>query len=267
VSGGTLRRRGLALVEATFRQPQVHRRGQALILGLAERLNYHVLRGMADPGVRPDAARWVQASPWKITQDYVRDGTLELICREIDEAAIPGALAELGVFRGDFAWLMSTHLPDRPVHLFDTFEGFAEAEVKQDEHLVEAFLDFSATDPASVHARFSRPEQVTLHVGRFPETTEGVEEERFALVSIDADLYAPILSGLRWFYPRLSPGGAILVHDFNNAAFGGAKRAVREFQAESGATVIPLPDWGGTGVVTKPRDPDAGPSAVPQRPT
>jgi len=249
-----LREASIAAVERTIAQPKVHRTGQAVILSIAQRLNYHILRGMADPAVRPDVMRSAQASPWKITQDYVRDGALALLCREIDELGIAGALAELGVFRGDFAWLISTYLPGRRVHLFDTFAGFDAAEVAEDEALVDTFLDFSATDPESVRARFAEPDRVSLHVGRFPETTEGVED-RFAAVSIDADLYAPVLSGLRWFYPRLSDGGAILVHDFNNGAFGGAKKAVREFQAYSGATVVPLPDWGGTGVVMKPRDP------------
>lgn len=247
-----LRQASMAAVERAIAQPKVHRTGQAVILGIAQRLNYHILRGMADPDVRPDVMRSAQASPWKITQDYVRDGALALLSREIDEVGVAGALAELGVFRGDFAWLMSTYLPGRRVHLFDTFAGFDSAEVAQDKPLVDAFLDFSATDSESVRARFAEPDLVSLHVGRFPETTEAVED-RFALVSIDADLYAPVLSGLLWFYPRLSEGGTILVHDFNNAAFGGAKKAVREFQEDSGATVVPLPDWGGTAVVVKPR--------------
>ena len=71
-------------------------------------------------------------------------------------------------------------------------------------------------------------------------------------MSIDADLYAPVLAGLRWFYDRLSPGGYVLVHDYNNAAFAGARAAVREFQEASGAGVIPLPDWGGTAVIVRP---------------
>jgi O-methyltransferase len=253
VSRRGLREASIAAVERTIARPQVHRTGQAVILSVAKRLNYHILRGMADPDVRPDVLRFAEASPWKITQDYVRDGALALLCREIHEGGVAGALAELGVFRGDFAWLMSSYLPSRRVHLFDTFAGFDVAEVAQDTPLVDAFLDFSATDPESVRERFTDPALVTLHVGRFPETTEGVED-RFAVVSIDADLYAPVLSGLQWFYPRLAPGGAILVHDFNNGAFGGAKKAVREFQGHSGATMVPLPDWGGTAVFVKPRD-------------
>lgn len=247
-----LRRSGVALVERAIAQPRVHRTGAAVMLGIARRLNYHVLRGMADPTVRPDVTRFAEASPWKITQDYVRDGALELVCRELDELGVTGALAELGVFRGDFAWLMSAYLPGRRIHLFDTFEGFDQTEVQQDAQLVDTFIDFTGTDPVSVRARFADPHLVSLHVGRFPETTDGVED-RFALVSIDADLYAPVLSGLEWFYPRLSPGGTIFVHDFNNGAFGGAKRAVREFQASSNAMVVPLPDWGGTAIVVKPR--------------
>jgi O-methyltransferase len=62
-----------------------------------------------------------------------------------------------------------------------------------------------------------------------------------------------VLSSLDWFYDRLSPGGYILVHDFNNEAFGGAKKAVREFQDRTGASIVPIPDWGGTAVVTRSR--------------
>lgn len=46
--------------------------------------------------------------------------------------------------------------------------------------------------------------------GYFPETAKGLEEERFAFVSLDTDLYQPILAGLEFFWPRLNPGGMIL---------------------------------------------------------
>src|SRR5437899_9614423 len=44
--------------------------------------------------------------------------------------------------------------------------------------LVDDFFDFSSTDFAAVRARFARPELVALHVGRFPETTDEVDEDR-----------------------------------------------------------------------------------------
>jgi O-methyltransferase len=231
----------------------VRRSAQTVLHALARRGNYHLVRGMADRDLQPDTRRYAEAAPWTITTDFVRAGALELICREIDDLGVPGDLAELGVFRGDFAWHMSTCLAGRRVHLFDTFEGFDRGDMQIDEGRVETFIDFAATDPERVRSRFADPALVDLHVGHFPATTvEVADDVRFALVSIDADLYAPVLAGLGWFYERLSPGGYVLVHDYNNAAFAGARVAVREFQQASGATVIPLPDWGGTAVIARP---------------
>jgi O-methyltransferase len=229
----------------------IKRVGQHAIRAIASHGNYHIVRGMADRGSRPDPRLASRATPWSITYDYVRNGTLELLCREIRESDVPGDIAELGVFRGDFAWLMKEHLPDRQIHLFDTFRGFDEGDFELDSAggLAAEFFDFSGTDSATVRSRFTRPELVEIHDGYFPATAEGLEDKTFALVSIDADLYAPVLSGLRWFHERLSPGGYILVHDYNNEAFAGAKKAVQEFVAGSDAFVVPIPDWGGTAVV------------------
>ena len=61
-----------------------------------------------------------------LENDYVRLRTLELLCRELD--AVPGAAAELGVYRGGFARCINALLPERELYLFDTFTGFDEAE-------------------------------------------------------------------------------------------------------------------------------------------
>jgi O-methyltransferase len=232
----------------------VSRSARSAVRALAARANYHLIRGMADPEQRPDVGRFLDSMPWSITADFVRQGTAELLCRDLDERGVPGALGELGVFRGDFACLLSSYLPGRPVHLFDTFEGFDARDVAIDarEDLVDDFIDFSATDPQSVRARFANPGDVNLHPGYFPESAAGAADVTFALASIDADLYAPVLDGLDWFYERLAPGGYILVHDFNNSAFGGAKKATREWQERSGAAIVPIPDWGGTAVLARP---------------
>ena len=48
------------------------------------------------------------------------------------------------------------------------------------------------------------------------------------MVNIDADLYAPSIEALQFFYPRLANGGAILVHDYNHT-WNGVPKAVDEF--------------------------------------
>lgn len=36
---------------------------------------------------------------------------------------------------------------------------------------------------------------------------------RFALVHLDCDLYEPTRAGLTFFYPQLSPGVLLIIHD------------------------------------------------------
>ena len=60
----------------------------------------------------------------ELSNDYVRLATLELLCRRL--AGVPGAAAELGVYRGFFARCINQLLPERKLYLFDSFEGFAE---------------------------------------------------------------------------------------------------------------------------------------------
>lgn len=163
---------------------------------------------------------------------------------------IEGDIAELGVYQGDFAWQLNLVFPERRLHLFDTFSGFDEADLAVETAAVQqAKLDFSDTSVAAVLARMPHPEQVVLHAGRFPETAAALER-RFALVSIDADLYTPTLAALHYFLPRMSRGGMLLVHDYANPRFPGVAQAVRDYEAEYGAlALLPLPDLHGTAAI------------------
>ena len=183
--------------------------------------------------------------------DYVRIATLELCARELN--GVPGAAAELGVYRGSFARQIQTALPDRTLYLFDTFSGFAQEDLAAGRSygLREAEHDWSGTSVSQVLDVLPRPDRAVVRAGRFPETARGLEAERFCLVSLDADLYLPTLAGLRWFWPRLSPGGYLLVHDYNNREYPGAAKAVREFGAEAGLSYTPLPDICGSVIFTK----------------
>ena len=85
----------------------------------------------------------------------------------------------------------------------------------------------------------------------FPETTANIQSQNsYALVHLDADLYKPQLSGLEYFYPRVSRGGVIIIHDCNNEYFG-SKKAVDEFFLDKPETPILIPDKSGSAIVIK----------------
>ncbi len=184
--------------------------------------------------------------------DYIRIASLELIAEEINSNNLVGAVAELGVYKGKFARYINQYFPDRKLFLFDTFEGFdvKDSKAELESKFSDAKQDFSNTSVSEVLSRMSFPDQCVIKKGYFPQTAEGMNEN-FVFVSIDADLYDPIYSGLDFFYPKLVKGGYIFIHDFNNDLYKGAKAAVKKFCDEHGVTVFPLPDAAGTAVLVK----------------
>jgi O-methyltransferase len=187
-----------------------------------------------------------------IRGDYIRLSSLELIAHEIYEKGIQGCAAELGVYQGDFEQHINSYFFDRKLYLFDTFEGFDERDIKIDvkEKYSTGEQDFSKTSIELVLKKMKYRENCIIRKGYFPETAKGIEE-KFAFVSIDADLFEPIYQGLCYFYQRLEKGGYIFVHDYNNTGYTGAKVAVEKFSQEYNAPYFPLSDICGSAIFSK----------------
>ncbi|KAF5070040.1 Macrocin-O-methyltransferase [anaerobic digester metagenome] len=190
------------------------------------------------------------ASDLKTKYD-VRLAELRLIGDEIKKRRVAGAIAELGVYQGKFARELNHYFPDRKLYLFDTFEGFKPEDIAGERGLSKAKVgDFSDTSTADIINQMPFPGQVVIIKGRFPETIPD-QEIQYALVSIDADLYESTRQGLSYFYPRLSSGGVMLIHDYNSMQFPGVKKAVDEFLNEQKLFLIPLCDFHGTAIIIK----------------
>lgn len=204
------------------------------------------LRSMGYTGevIRPDAMEIFDP----------RCATMRLLAEQINEAHIPGDAAELGVYKGVFAARINAAFPDRTLHLFDTFEGFAAAdlETEQKEKLSKAGPgDFSDTSMELVRCALPHPEKAVFYKGFFPDTFSACAASSFAFVSIDADLYAPTAAALPLFWDRLSRGGVLMIHDVNSTQFTGTKKAVNEFCAEKCILPMPVCDLHGSVILRK----------------
>lgn len=194
----------------------------------------------------PEQLRDSRLSSQELGSDYARLAALELLCRRLEQ--VPGAAAELGVYRGAFARCINRLLPRRTLYLFDSFQGFA-----PDSGAGEAFqAAHESTSAAQVLSSLPHPEQAVLKPGFFPESLNGLEA-RFCLVSLDVDFETATLEGLRYFWPRLSPGGYVMLHDWGNPGLPGVAKALEQYQQELGTSLpsVPLPDLGGTLVLCK----------------
>jgi O-methyltransferase len=165
---------------------------------------------------------------------------------------VEGDFAELGVHKGETAKLIYEMTTTRKLHLFDTFEGFSEKDLKYENKQGGKYTtnEFSDTDAESVRKYVDGGDRVIFHPGYFPATSIGLEHLKFSLVHLDADLYLPTLEGLKFFYAQLSPGGVIIVHDYNHT-WDGIKKAFDEFMPTIPESLIELPDWKGSVMIVK----------------
>ena len=115
-----------------------------------------------------------------------------------------------------------------------------------------AISKYVRISPQKVRKVVGTSSNIVIKRGVFPGTTTGLENNRFALVSLDMDKYEAMLEGWRFFYPRMSKGGFIFVHDFNSTeSQWGTYRATTEFLSDKPERIIELPDRRGSALIRK----------------
>ena len=190
--------------------------------------------------------------------DYTRFRTFELVADDIEAYSVPGSTAELGVFTGFFSRLIHARFPECTHYMYDTFTSFDKEEFKSEVekgNIGGDFIDiFKKTSIDVAMKGMPSPDKCIIRQGLFPYSLEESDkDEKFCFVSLDVDLEESTYQGLQFFYPRLSPGGYIFLHDYNNAGLFGVRNAVRRYFGEMGQRChgVPLCDEGGTLIISK----------------
>ena len=75
---------------------------------------------------------------------------------------------------------------------------------------------------------------------RFPE----VAGRTFCFVHIDVDLHRPTLDSIAFFYPRMAPGGIILLDDYGFVSCPGVTEAIDAFMADKPEPIVNLASGG-----------------------
>ena len=171
--------------------------------------------------------------------------------RHVVRRGIPGAIVECGVWRGGSAVLCARALQgegvtDRDLYLYDTYEGMVEPTDKDVNHKGETAHSKWERDQADDHnewcyaaldvvranmARTGYPaERIHYVEGKVEDTIPGVAPEQVALLRLDTDLYESTLHELQHLWPRLSPGGILIIDDYGH--WEGSREATDEYFAD-----------------------------------
>ncbi|OGW36948.1 MAG: macrocin O-methyltransferase [Nitrospirae bacterium RBG_13_39_12] len=162
---------------------------------------------------------------------------------------IPGDIVECGVWKGGSMMAAALALiamkdTDRNLYLFDTFEGMTEPTKDDISCKGDRALDLlkkNEKDEESYIWAYSPLEKVKSNLlsigydfrkihfikGKVEETIPEKAPEKISLLRLDTDWYKSTLHELAHLYPRLSPGGIIIIDDYGH--WHGARKATEEF--------------------------------------
>ena len=184
--------------------------------------------------------------------DKIRFYTWWFQVERLKREHIPGAFAELGVYKGGSARVLHAMDPYREFYLMDTFEGFPHLDLQNESGSAATYTthNFKDTRPERVLRKIGGNDRIHLVKGYFPDSAKDLTGERFALVNLDADLYNPTKAGLEFFYPRMVPGGVMFIHDYS-PKWPGVVRAADEFISNHNLVPVLIPDRDGTLVLIR----------------
>lgn len=193
--------------------------------------------------------------PWEADLGFyeawrrVRDNTLVDAARlwelwELVEqiAGTPGAILEVGAWRGGSGALMGLRLRDQGVekrlYVADTFAGVAKAGAEDPYYRGGEHGDTSLDIVSSFYDYLGLPNYELLE-GVFPEeTAHRVEKETFALCHIDVDVYQSAADVFFWVWPRIPRGGVCVFDDYGFLGCEGVTRFVHEIRQRDDLIVV-----------------------------
>jgi O-methyltransferase len=182
--------------------------------------------------------------------DLARLYLLMLNIARVLKDGVAGDIAEVGVYRGNTARIFAAaaRASGHRLFLFDTFSGFDAADQADSDRRSTSFTDTSLDAVKT----FVGTESTEYIAGRFPDSLKGVAmPDRFAIVQLDCDLYQPTAAGLSFFYPRISPGGLLILHDYSSGHWSGCRQAIDDFLKDKPERPVLMPDKSGTAIVVK----------------
>lgn len=194
---------------------------------------------------------WLHGNRVNNGGDFARFYALYQNLKQVIAEGVPGAFVELGVYKGNSAAMLATfgRQTGRRTYLFDTFQGFDARDLTG----IDKDHPLHFTDTSLPHVKnLVGDEMVTYVQGFFPESLQHIEPpHQVAVVHVDFDLHEPIKAALEVFYPRMAPGGLMILHDYSSGHWAGATVAIDSFFHGKPEKPVLIPDKSGTAIVRK----------------
>ncbi|WP_226377178.1 MULTISPECIES: TylF/MycF/NovP-related O-methyltransferase [Burkholderia] len=145
-------------------------------------------------------------------------------------ARLAGEAIEIGVWRGGTAAVIARALPEKTLHLFDTFSGVAKCDAEYDT-LYSGGEHSDADEHSVVRLLETIGANCRIHRGIFPDDTLAAMPDRVCFAHIDVDSYRSVLDSFNALWPRVESRGIVVFDDYGTFGCEGATLAVNEIVA------------------------------------
>jgi len=157
---------------------------------------------------------------------------------------IPGALIEIGVWRGGSGALIRKKADlcgiKDTIYLCDTFEGIVKTDSEKDPYFQDGLLNNTSVKIVDnlIHKRL-KLKNVEILEGTFPdETKELLKDDLFRFCHIDVDVYQSARDIVDWIWNKMSKGGIIVYDDYGFEGCIGITKFVEEERNKPDRIVI-----------------------------
>jgi O-methyltransferase len=159
----------------------------------------------------------------------------ELWSLDAETAKIDRDILEVGVWRGGTGLLLAAHAQvvsrGRDVFLCDTFKGVVKAGQRDTAYAGGEHADANI-DGVNKLLTENDVHNCIILPGIFPdETGPIIASRRFSLCHIDVDVYDSGLGVFDWVWPRMAPGGVVVLDDYGFGMCPGITQLCEESRA------------------------------------
>lgn len=186
----------------------------------------------------------------------------------------PGWIVEVGIYRGFSFFTLGKLLEifamgdkTRKVLGFDNFAGFTELDEKDGAEDEAVTRHAGGTNPSDFRDEFVRlldlanrdcfapwVPRMLLVEGDARTTIPAYCEEnpglRISLLHVDVDIYQPVRVALEQLYPRVVPGGIVVLDEYAHLDWPGESQALQDVFSENGWRLPKLQTFSWTGTPT-----------------
>jgi hypothetical protein len=214
-----------------------------LFIGVVMNLHYNYFPGYVDGNDVPPQANALSMAGKRRLDNFA------LTVADAIANRVPGDIIETGSWRGGASFVAARVIDimepgKRIVFLCDSFKGIpappSDRVYNEEDHNANfpVFSEAVSTQKLRVDAEHFGLKKDAFRVveGYFNETLPALLHSQpsiqFSVLRLDGDTYFSTMDALRYLYPRLSPGGFVIIDDFIDWA--GCRQAVDDYRAKQG---------------------------------